>query len=380
MGLHDDVSKEYISDRFRFADLFNNAVFNGERKVDPDMLHEQDPVHTVIMHGESGGRGRNRGRKFVGSHRTRDVLKKAVIMNDGKMAYLLMGVENQTEVNLAEPVRCMLYDAMKYADQIRDIASRNENECGLRAASGRGRGRKNDRPWKEDGYDFLSGLKPSDRLHPIITLVVYWGVDEWTGPRKLSDMLDYVPEEARHAVADYEINLLEPCKIKDFSGFRTGLGPVLRLLSVGGDKEQVKRLCNEQKEVYENLGRKDAEMLEVFMNKKFKREEREEGTVNVFKGIQDWMDETREEGREEGRQEGREEGRQEGRQEGREEGREEGRQEGREEGREEGCDKLASMIRYLMLNGRNEDVIRATEDKNYRNKLFAEYADLSPAK
>ena len=51
MGLHDDVSKEYISDRFRFADLFNNAVFNGERKVDPDMLHEQDPVHTVIMHG-----------------------------------------------------------------------------------------------------------------------------------------------------------------------------------------------------------------------------------------------------------------------------------------------------------------------------------------
>ena len=342
MGLHDDVSKEYISDRFRFADLFNNAVFNGERKVDPDMLHEQDPVHTVIMHGESGGRGRNRGRKLVGSHRTRDVLKKAVIMNDGKMAYLLMGVENQTEVNLAEPVRCMLYDAMKYADQIRDIASRNENECGVRAASGRGQ--KNDRPWKEDGYDFLSGLKPSDRLHPIITLVVYWGVDEWTGPRKLSDMLDYVPEEARHAVADYEINLLEPCKIKDFSGFRTGLGPVLRLLSVGGDKEEVKRLCNEQKEVYENLGRKDAEMLEVFMNKKFKREEREEGTVNVFKGIQDWMDETR------------------------------------EEGREEGCDKLASMIRYLMLNGRNEDVIRATEDKNYRNRLFAEYADLSPAK
>ena len=57
MGLHDDVSKEYISDRFRFADLFNNAVFNGERKVDPDMLHEQDSVHTVIMHGESGGRG-----------------------------------------------------------------------------------------------------------------------------------------------------------------------------------------------------------------------------------------------------------------------------------------------------------------------------------
>ena len=37
------------------------------------------------------------------------------------------------------------------------------------------------------------------------------------------------------------------------------------------------------------------------------------------------------------------------------------------------------MIRYLMRNGRNEDVIRATEDKAYRKQLFAEYTSLALA-
>ena len=69
-----------------------------------------------------------------------------------------------------------------------------------------------------------------------------------------------------------------PCKIQDFSRFQTGLGSVLRLLSVGSDKEEIKRLCDEQKDTYENLGREDAEMLEVFMNKRFIRDEGEEET------------------------------------------------------------------------------------------------------
>ena len=142
-----------------------------------------------------------------------------------------------------------------------------------------------------------------------------------------------------------------PCKIQDFSRFQTGLGSVLRLLSVGSDKEEIKRLCDEHKDAYENLGREDAEMLEVFMKKRFKRDRGEEKTVNVFKGIQDWMDEKKEEGREEGRA----------------------------EGREEGHDEFADMIRYLMRNGRNEDVIRATEDKAYRKQLFAEYTSLALA-
>lgn len=42
----------------------------------------------------------------------RDVLKSAVFMENGKAAYLLLGIENQTSVHYAAPVKNLLYDAL----------------------------------------------------------------------------------------------------------------------------------------------------------------------------------------------------------------------------------------------------------------------------
>ncbi len=36
--------------------------------------------------------------------KVRDVLKKSIIMNDGKTAFLILGIENQSEVHYAMPV------------------------------------------------------------------------------------------------------------------------------------------------------------------------------------------------------------------------------------------------------------------------------------
>ena len=38
--------------------------------------------------------------------------------------------------------------------------------------------------------EFLSGLKKIDRLHPVISICVYYGDTEWNGPRSLTDMLE----------------------------------------------------------------------------------------------------------------------------------------------------------------------------------------------
>ncbi len=43
------------------------------------------------------------------------------------------------------------------------------------------------------------------------------------------------------------------------------------------------------------------------------------------------------------------------------------------EGIEQGEDKLSRLITKLMENNRSQDVIKATQDKQYRNKLYAEY-------
>ncbi len=83
-------------------------------------------------------------------------------------------------------------------------------------------------------------------------------------------------------------------------------------------------------------------------------------TMNMFK--------------EEGREEGREEGIEIGRVEGREEGRVEGRAEGRAEGRVEGREELASLICFLLQEGRIEDVKKATTDSEFQKQLLEDYS------
>lgn len=44
-----------------------------------------------------------------------------------------------------------------------------------------------------------------------------------------------------------------------------------------------------------------------------------------------------------------------------------------EKGIEQGENKLSKLIATLMENGRSQDIIRVTQDKEYRNKLYQEY-------
>lgn len=48
-----------------------------------------------------------------------------------------------------------------------------------------------------DKEEFLSGLKYSDRFHPIITIVFYYGEKKWNGPTSLSDMMVDMPAEIK---------------------------------------------------------------------------------------------------------------------------------------------------------------------------------------
>lgn len=47
------------------------------------------------------------------------------------------------------------------------------------------------------------------RLHPVITLTVYYGEKQWDGPYCLKDMIVEMPEEIAAIFSDYKMNLLE---------------------------------------------------------------------------------------------------------------------------------------------------------------------------
>ena len=48
---------------------------------------------------------RRAGKKTDAVQKYRDILKSAVIKQDEKMSYVLLGIENQTDVHYAMPVR-----------------------------------------------------------------------------------------------------------------------------------------------------------------------------------------------------------------------------------------------------------------------------------
>lgn len=52
-------------------------------------------------------------------------------------------------------------------------------------------------------------MRKEDRLHPVITLTLYYGEKQWDGPYCLKDMIVEMPEEIAAIFSDYKMNLLE---------------------------------------------------------------------------------------------------------------------------------------------------------------------------
>ncbi|MBR3226765.1 MAG: hypothetical protein IKF78_15735 [Atopobiaceae bacterium] len=166
MGRADVAARRYMADPARFADAFNYAIYGGEEVIVPNAL---TPLDSVSL--EPGiGRQRN-------SERRRDGLKLWQAMGDGRAAYALLGVEDQTAIHYGMPVRCMTYDALAYGDQIDGIRRKRRAQEGM------------------TGAEWLSGMRKEDRLLPVVTLVLHFGSERWDGPRRLHEML--MPAERR---------------------------------------------------------------------------------------------------------------------------------------------------------------------------------------
>ena len=174
----DTILKNFWRDNHRFADLFNAVFFEGEQVIQPGDLVEVDTDISSMM-------------KFNGHAETvqkvMDVVKKTAYGVD----FVIWGLENQAKIHYAMPLRHMIGDAFSYQKEYDEIAARNKREKGF-----------------ESSDEFLSNFKKTDRLHPVISLCVYYGEDEWDGPFSLKDMLK-IPERLNRLVSDYKMNLLQ---------------------------------------------------------------------------------------------------------------------------------------------------------------------------
>ena len=226
MGTADMVTKEYMRENAVFADAFNYLIYNGKKVIDPAKLKEIDPTEIALPFGDEEKAGEDKkgkvqetewssvkngsvrkktagraGKKTDAVQKYRDILKSAVIKQDEKMSYVLLGVENQTDVHYAMPVRNAIYDALQYGKQVSDIAAGHRRS--QKDYSGK------------TGGEYLSGFLKEDHIKPVITLVIHFGAEEWDGPLSLHEMMSTRDMELLSFVENYRIHLIDPAKLTE---------------------------------------------------------------------------------------------------------------------------------------------------------------------
>ena len=265
MGKADTATMAYMGQNDVFADAFNFFLYQGERVSRPEQLRELDPTELMLPYGTE-----QQGEPV---QRYRDILKGMTAMEDGKQAYLLLGIENQAYTHYAAPVKGILYDALQYARQVEQTAGSHRQK---KEHKGRGSG------------EFLAGFYKEDRLLPVITLFVSFSPEEWDGPRSLWEMMEIGDKKLRSRLPDYRINLVSPTEIgkEEFGRFHSSLGDVLEFIKYSGDKEKLMEWLHEEKPKL-RLGRKEIEVLNACVNAKLAIKEEEE-EVEVCKAIEDY--------------------------------------------------------------------------------------------
>lgn len=153
MGKLDIVTKEFMRKNDIFADAFNFFIYEGKPVVKADKLIELDSTEIALPLWDY--KRENSTKEAVQKYR--DILKTVEIKEDSSASYILLGIENQTDIHYAMPVRNMIYDALQYGRQVTDTAAKHRME-------------KKSAPSRQE---YLSGFWRTDRIKPVITLVIH---------------------------------------------------------------------------------------------------------------------------------------------------------------------------------------------------------------
>ena len=272
MGAADTVTKAYMRENAIFADAFNYLIYGGRRVIDPNSLKELDTTEIALPFGDD--------KTDEAVQKYRDILKSAVIKEDKDAAYVLLGIENQTDIHYAMPVRNLIYDALQYGKQFSDVSAKHRKESG----NGHNRG------------EYLSGFYKEDRLTPVITLVVHFGADAWDGPLSLHEMMSVDKPEIMQMVPDYRIQLIDPARMKpeDLMKFETSLREVMGYIKYSKDKEGMKTYMAGNSRTM--LERTAAQVIKAITNTPIEIPEGLE-EVNVCEAIEEMMKDSKAEGK-----------------------------------------------------------------------------------
>ena len=176
----DILSRDFWKDNRRFADLFNTVLYDGKQVILPEKLMEADS---------------NLSGSIQTKRRKMSLLKEGQILSESLQRTVNMPSscwKTKAISTMGCLLRVMMYDALGYRE-----------ECAKKKRENKGNAVYANRD------EFLSGMRKEERIHPVFTLVVYYGEKPWDGPRRLKDMMVDMPKWMEKSFSDYSMNLLE---------------------------------------------------------------------------------------------------------------------------------------------------------------------------
>ena len=264
MGVKDTVTTKYMRQNEIFADAFNYFVYGGEQVINPESLEELDTREIDVPYGGEKG-----AKQPV--QKTRDVIKSVIAMMDKRTAYLLLAIENQSNIHYAMPVKNKVYDELQYTKQVEEAAASHKLSGDYKGV---------------DSDEYLSGFMKADHLLPVVTLVIYFASKEWDGPLSIHEMFAGQDARVLAFVPDYKINLIAPAAIEDseFEKFQTTLKEVLSFIKYSGNADKLQEVIGID-EKFRHLGRNEVDVLNACVNANLTMKKGEE-VLDVCQAIQ----------------------------------------------------------------------------------------------
>lgn len=315
MGRKDRALIGYLNRTAVFEELYNVGIYGGE-----PVISAQDLVDVQNAYQETFKNRYGRNRKTI---RIRDAAKALRINGH----FVILAVECQAEINYGMPLRCMEYDVEDFIRQLRRIRHRHEQDGDLKSKA-----------------EFLSGIKETDRLNPVITVLLYHGPGKWNAAASLQDMVDMegLDEKMRTLLPDYKLHVIHLTEL-DETLFQTGLRELVGMMKRSGEKKRMLQFMKENEERFRNMDDELYDLICTMMGLK-KIAGKKEACRNEGKETYDMcvaFDEMM--------------------------------RDSKMQGEKKGEARLSSLISRLYQEDRAADVLKAAQSVRFRNKLYREY-------
>lgn len=175
MGAKDLTQKQLAEYEDIFADLVNVLLLDGKRLIKPQELK---PAKRDSLYKDKGMKLRMQ---------ERDIAK---FWEKGGIRLAFIGLEDQTKIHRAMPLRVIGYDGAVYRDELNAVKPEDE---------------------VEDGTEKLPL-----QLYPVITLVLHFDYERrWTAPRTLKECFPNIPSALDPYINDYRIHVFEIAWLPD---------------------------------------------------------------------------------------------------------------------------------------------------------------------